>query len=319
MLAVFIFIWMPGSRQSGLNRILDTLQADIMIADSPSLKEAGPISFAGEIPDMGMLLSLGSDAQDPLLLASIRGQAMDTDPLYGIFTSGSTGAPKGVVVGHRSVIDFMEHFTEMFHITSRDVIGNQAPFDFDVSVKGYLFNPENRASMEIIPKRLFSIPQDYWTISATGKITTAIWAVSALCIIITTLNGFTYRVPEHLDKNPVQRRGHACETSERLAQPIPSGRHVRKPKRPQWKSPVTAPTNVVDRDFEPGSPIPIGLPIAKVFLLDEDDRPYYRTGTCGSCACQDFNPSGPLIQGQGENRGFICPESPEPGFILETI
>ncbi len=69
-----------------------------MIADSPSLKEAGPISFAGEILDMGMLLSLGSDAQDPLLLASIRGQAMDTDPLYGIFTSGSTGAPKGVVV-----------------------------------------------------------------------------------------------------------------------------------------------------------------------------------------------------------------------------
>ena len=52
-----------------------------MIADSPSLKEAGPISFAGEILDMGMLLSLGSDAQDPLLLASIRGQAMDTDPL----------------------------------------------------------------------------------------------------------------------------------------------------------------------------------------------------------------------------------------------
>ena len=183
-----------GQAAKRLNRILDTLQADIMIADSPSLKEAGPISFAGEILDMGMLLSLGSDAQDPLLLASIRGQAMDTDPLYGIFTSGSTGAPKGVVVGHRSVIDFMEHFTEMFHITSRDVIGNQAPFDFDVSVKDIYSTLKTGASMEIIPKRLFSIPTGLLDYLCDRKITTAIWAVSALCII-TTLNGFTYRVP----------------------------------------------------------------------------------------------------------------------------
>ena len=86
-----------------------------MIADSPSLKAAGAISFAGEILDMGMLLSLGSDAEDPLLLASIRGQAMDTDPLYGIFTSGSTGTPKGVVVGHRSVIDGNHPKASVFH------------------------------------------------------------------------------------------------------------------------------------------------------------------------------------------------------------
>ena len=43
------------------------------------------------------------------------------------------------------------------------------------------------------------------------------WAVSALCII-TTLNGFTYRMPEHLDKILFSGE-HACETSERLAQP----------------------------------------------------------------------------------------------------
>ena len=54
-------------------------------------------------------------------------QALDTDPLYGIFTSGSTGVPKGVVVGHRSVIDFIDCFTELFHITGEDVMGNQAP------------------------------------------------------------------------------------------------------------------------------------------------------------------------------------------------
>ena len=77
-------------------------------------------------------------------------------------------------------------------------LGNQAPFDFDVSVKDIYSTLKTGASMEIIPKRLFSIPTGLLDYLCDRKITTAIWAVSALCII-TTLNGFTYRVPEHLD------------------------------------------------------------------------------------------------------------------------
>ena len=50
----------------------------------------------------------------PVLLEQIRSQRLDIDPLYANFTSGSTGIPKGVVVSHRSVIDFMEDFTQIF-------------------------------------------------------------------------------------------------------------------------------------------------------------------------------------------------------------
>ena len=82
-----------------------------------------------------MLSELNAVQEDPIILETIRNQAVDVDPLYGIFTSGSTGTPKGVVVGHRSVLDFIDCFTELFNITEKDVIGNQAPWDFDVSVK----------------------------------------------------------------------------------------------------------------------------------------------------------------------------------------
>ena len=73
--------------------------------------------------------------EDRDLLQRIREHSRDTDILYGIFTSGSTGIPKGIVVSHRSVMDFISHFVEIFNFTVHDRIGNQAPFDFDVSVK----------------------------------------------------------------------------------------------------------------------------------------------------------------------------------------
>ena len=69
------------------------------------------------------------------LLKSIKERHIDYDPLYVNFTSGSTGVPKGVTICHRSVIDFIDKFTELFDFKEDDIIANQAPFDFDVSVK----------------------------------------------------------------------------------------------------------------------------------------------------------------------------------------
>ena len=53
-----------------LNRILDTLKADLMIADKESLDLAGDISFSGEILFLEDLKSLPDDALNSSLLAS---------------------------------------------------------------------------------------------------------------------------------------------------------------------------------------------------------------------------------------------------------
>lgn len=42
---------------------------------------------------------------DEALLAALREQVIDLDPLYLLFTSGSTGTPKGIVIPHRAMID----------------------------------------------------------------------------------------------------------------------------------------------------------------------------------------------------------------------
>ena len=183
----------PASR---LNQILDILKSEVIITSEKYLKDLEKLGFEGKVL---MLSELNAVQEDPIVLETIRNQAVDVDPLYGIFTSGSTGTPKGVVVGHRSVLDFIDCFTELFNITEKDVIGNQAPWDFDVSVKDIYSGLKTGATVQIIPKQLFSFPTKLIDFLIEREVTTLVWAVSALCII-STLNGFEYKVPEKINK-----------------------------------------------------------------------------------------------------------------------
>ena len=255
----------PASR---LNQILDILKSEIIITSEKYLKDLEKLGFQGKVL---MLSELTAVQEDPVLLESIRSQAVDVDPLYGIFTSGSTGTPKGVVVGHRSVLDFIDCFTELFQITEKDVIGNQAPWDFDVSVKDIYSGLKTGATVQIIPKQLFSFPTKLIDFLIEREVTTLVWAVSALCII-STLNGFEYKVPEKINKILFSGESMPVKHLNIWRKYLPDTMYVN----------IYGPTEItcnctyyiVDREFQPGDVLPMGkaFPNEKVFLLDSEDH-----------------------------------------------
>ncbi|MEG1641380.1 MAG: AMP-binding protein, partial [Ruthenibacterium sp.] len=172
----------PINRIDAIFKILDS---KILLTDEKHYEQAKALGFDGEILRIEELVT---EEIDEGYLAEIRAQTLDIDPLYAIFTSGSTGVPKGVVVSHRSTIDFIDCFTQTFHITSMEIIGNQAPFDFDVSVKDIYSGLATGATVQIIPRSYFSFPTKLMDFLCERNVTTLIWAVSALCFV-TTMKG----------------------------------------------------------------------------------------------------------------------------------
>ena len=192
----FYVLLNPQLPEIRLEKILEILQADVIITDENNYELAQKIANQKTILKIENLKESELNEQK---LNEIRRNALDVDPLYANFTSGSTGMPKGVVVSHRSVIDFIDIFTEKFNINETDVVANQAPFDFDVSVKDIYSCIRTGATLLIVPKRLFSRPTELLDYICDNNATTLIWAVSALCLV-TTFHGLDYKLPTALKK-----------------------------------------------------------------------------------------------------------------------
>ena len=128
---------------------------------------------------------LARHAVDEETLSAIRRRSIGTMPAYVLFTSGSTGVPKGVVISHHAIISFIDSFVGTLGIRDTDRLGNQAPFDFDVSTKDIYSTLATAATLVIIPRRLFMQPAELAAYLEQKQVTVLIWAVAALCLVST--------------------------------------------------------------------------------------------------------------------------------------
>ena len=257
---------MPAERVRHIVEVLDPVAA-LLLSDA----DASLLVAAGCKCPRFLISETLSHKADRAALAHARGEIIDIDPVYCIFTSGSTGMPKGVLIPHRGMMDFGGWILKRFNLNENDVLGNQAPFYFDCSVKDICICVMAGATMHIIPKKCFAFPKLLGQFLNEKKITSLWWATSA--VILTANSGILESAPPQFIR--IVTFGGEAMPAKQLMQwkkAVPTATYVN----------VYGPTEVsvdctyyvVERDFLDEEPVPIGRQCENkcVLVLNEDDK-----------------------------------------------
>ena len=248
--------------------IFQTLNPGAIICDDTTAPLVQEFSYTGKTY---LYDEICNSPVDNEALATIRDRQIDTDPIYIVFTSGSTGIPKGVMACHRSVLDYIEHLSEVLKFNEDTVFGNQTPLYFDACLKEIYPTMKYGATTYIVPKQLFMFPIKLVEFLNQFKINTVCWVVSALTMI-SAFKTFDKVKPEYLHTIAFASEVFPIKQFNLWREALPKARFIN----------LYGPTEVtgiccyyeVDREFSLEESLPVGRPFknTEIILLDENDK-----------------------------------------------
>lgn len=182
-----------------IRNIIDNLEDPLIITDNQHKIALIELGFdENNLIEVGPPLASESESLETAL-KSIENKIIDTDPVYIIYTSGSTGIPKGVIIPHRGVIDYIEWAIETFDISSKEHIGSQAPLYFDNSTLDVYLCLIAGATLNFIPENLYMFPIKLLEYINQHKINFVFWVPSVLQTV-SNLDMLKSLKPECLNK-----------------------------------------------------------------------------------------------------------------------
>ena len=255
----------PGVR---VKRILDHLNPVVVIT-KPALRQT--------------LLDLGVSLERLLVLgeapgcsvpagAVIPSDVIDTDPAYIIHTSGSTGVPKGVVICHRGIIDYIDWARDCFGIDENCVIGNQAPFYFDNSTLDLYLCFACGATLHLIPEELFAFPVRLLEYVRRTALNFVFWVPSVL-VNVANLKALDSVPCDGLKKILFAGEVMPARQLNYWRQRLPGALYANLYGPTEIT--VDCTFYIVDREFKDDEAVPIGVACRNtdVLVLNEQNRP----------------------------------------------
>lgn len=258
-------IYSPKNR---IITILDTLKPDVLLIGSQYFQKVEDIKYDGMT--IIQMDEITNDISEKKLL-ECRKRIIDQDAVYVLFTSGSTGIPKGTVVCHRSVINYIDSVINVFNLDSTTHFGSQTPFYFSMSVLDVYANIFLGGTFTIIPKLLFAFPVKLIAFLNEYRINTIYWVPTAMSIVANRKT-FSAVKPEYLkyvlfagEVMPVKQLNYWIDNLPGLVYANLYG---------PTEITDTGTFYIVDREFENNESLPIGIPFpnSSVILLTEENR-----------------------------------------------
>jgi D-alanine--poly(phosphoribitol) ligase subunit 1 len=197
---------------------------------------------------------------------------IDTDPLCIIHTSGSTGIPKGVVLNHRSTIDFMDWVFERLSLDGSEIIGSLSPFYFDIYTLELYLCLAKGATLVIVPDQCAAFPAKLVEFMAAQAISFIFW-VPTIMVNIANQNLMEKWKLIHLKK--VLFAGEVFPTKHLNYW----RRHLPKAMFVNLYGPIEISVDctyfIVDRDFADDEKLPIGFPCRNtdILILNDQNQP----------------------------------------------
>jgi D-alanine--poly(phosphoribitol) ligase subunit 1 len=94
-------------------------------------------------------------------------------PAYIMFTSGSTGIPKGAVMSHNNVLNFIHWAQDRFEVTPEDIFSNVNPMYFDNSVFDFYVSLFSGASL--VPLTATQVRDPCQLLDVINRLRCTIW------------------------------------------------------------------------------------------------------------------------------------------------